>query len=108
MRSTLIALIPLASLAVMACDTTLEAKDYSKICAADADCVAVYIGPGCQVCGGCTNDGINVSSKAKYDADAKAVANACGPRLGPQPACAPCIQPTAVCTAGTCTQKATR
>ncbi|MDP1920304.1 MAG: hypothetical protein Q8L14_28930 [Myxococcales bacterium] len=99
MRSTLIVF---ASLAVMACDTTLEAKDYSKTCSADADCVAVFIGAGCQVCGGCSNDAINVSSKAKYDADAKAVASACPPRLGPQPACAPCRQPSAVCSGGTC------
>ena len=99
-------LIVVASLAVMACDTTLEAKDYSKTCSVDADCVAVYIGPGCQVCGGCANDAINVASKAKYDADAKAVANACPPRLGPQPACAPCLEPLAVCTVGSCTQTA--
>lgn len=97
-------LIVVASLAVLACDTTLDAKDYSKTCSVDADCVAVYLGPGCQVCG-CTNDAINVSSKAKYDADAKAVASACPPRVGPTPLCAACEQPVAVCTAGSCTRK---
>ena len=99
-------LVFVASLAVTGCGTTLEAKDYTKTCSADADCVAVYLGVGCQICGGCTNDAINVSSKQKYDADAKAVANACPPRPGPQPACSPCVQPMAVCNAGTCAQKA--
>ena len=33
-------LIVIASLAVMACDTTLDAKDYSKTCSVDADCAA--------------------------------------------------------------------
>ena len=103
MRSTLMLV---ASLVVMACDTTLEAKDYSKACAVDAECVAVYVGPGCQVCGGCANDAINVSSKAKYDADARAVASACPPRVGPTPLCAACEQPVAVCTAGSGTTKA--
>lgn len=101
-------LLHLLVLAVFAaCGTpTLQTNDYGKTCSVDADCVAVYLGPLCQVCGGCTNAAISVADKAKYDADAKAGAQACPPRLGPQPACAPCEQPAATCDAGVCSLKA--
>ncbi|MBL8923473.1 MAG: hypothetical protein JNJ54_31760 [Myxococcaceae bacterium] len=101
MRS-LLSLLLLAS----ACGTpTLVETDYAKNCSVDADCVAVYIGPLCQVCGGCANTAINVADKAKRDADAASAARSCPPRFGPQPACAPCRQPAAACTSGTCVLK---
>lgn len=90
-----------------ACGTpTLVETDYAKNCSVDADCVGVYVGPLCQVCGGCANTAINVADKAKRDADAAAASRSCPPRLGPQPACAPCREPTAACTNGTCVLKA--
>ncbi len=93
--------------AFSACNTTLEVKNYSQSCTQATDCVAVYIGALCQVCGGCANNAINVADKAKYDADAKTIAQGCPPRFGPQPACAAaaCLQPVVDCVNGTCTLK---
>jgi len=90
------------SLSLAACGTpTLEVKDYSKACTVEADCVAVYIGPLCQTCGGCPNEAISQSSKAKYDADAAAAARSCPPNLN-RAVCAACRLPEVACTAGAC------
>lgn len=105
MRSLLVAA---ALVALTACNTTLELKNYSQACSQASDCVAVYVGALCQVCGGCANNAIAVSDKAKYDADAKAISQACPPRFGPQPACAAaaCLQPVVDCVNAQCTLKA--
>lgn len=100
-------LVLIAVLACSACNTALELKDYAQSCSIDADCVAVYVGQVCNTCGGCANAAINQASKAKYDADARAVSANCPPRLGGPVVCAAaaCVQPRVVCTAGTCELK---
>lgn len=86
-------------LALSACNTGLQVRDYSQQCAVDADCVVVFVGDPCTGCG-CSNDAISTSSKAKYDADARAYASFCSPF---RPQClADCIATRAVCQAGRC------
>lgn len=100
--------LPLSLLVVLvfSCGTpTLVESDYSRTCSTDADCVAVYVGPLCQVCGGCANTAINVADKARRDADSARLGGMCPPRTGPQPACAACRQPAAACMSGTCVVK---
>lgn len=93
----------LAGFLLAACNPTIEAKNYSQTCSQASECVAVKLGALCEVCG-CLNGAINVSDKAKYDAEVKAIG--CPPRLGPQPACSPCPSPGADCVGGQCVFKA--
>lgn len=95
-------LLALGAVVLSACNTTIDATRYAQTCAVDADCTVVFSGELCVVCGGCGNAAINVSAKAKFDADAKALHDSCPPRFGPIPSCAPCQQRAAVCTAGAC------
>jgi hypothetical protein len=95
-------LFGLAALLLAACNTTIDVAQYDQSCSVAADCVAVYTGALCQVCGGGDTAAINVSAKSKYDADAKALSGGCPPRFGPQPACSPREPRTPVCTAGAC------
>lgn len=102
-------LLPLATTLLISCGTmptpTLQLADYSSACGVDADCVAVYIGPLCQVCGGCSNAAINVADQAKRDADAASASRSCPPQTGPRPVCAACREPAATCDAGVCALK---
>ncbi|MBM4779017.1 MAG: hypothetical protein GQE15_15030 [Archangiaceae bacterium] len=86
-------------LLLAACNTGLHRVDYTDTCNVDSDCVAVFMGDPCNGCS-CTNDAISTSSKAKYDADARAYASFCSPF---RPQClADCVAARAVCQAGRC------
>jgi hypothetical protein len=82
---------------------SIDASKFSRACAADTDCVAVYQGTlGC--CGGdCPNTAIAASS---YDAYEAALQMAI-PRCNPAPPCAApvgvCGDRSALCVGGTCT-----
>lgn len=90
----------LLCLALVGCDRTLDAKDYSSTCTAASECVAVYFGELCQVCGGCANGAIHQSQVAKYESDRQAISRSCGPT--PLVACAACRAPMVACTGGRC------
>jgi hypothetical protein len=88
----------------------LNVTDYSKACSADADCVAVFVGPACgeQCDPRCPNDAISVASNAKYETDFQRVISACPrpiiPRQCPVFVISPCdaVRRTPACRAGTC------
>jgi hypothetical protein len=86
-----------------ACGGTVTASHYTQTCSQDNDCTPIYSGELCQVCGGCANAAINVSDRARYDADVKAISGSCPPRLGPPALCSACRAPAgAKCVANTC------
>jgi hypothetical protein len=86
-----------------ACGGSIDAGLYEHRCAADTDCVAVHSGELCQTCGGCPNAAINASALSAYEADARAISDTCPPKLGTSTvACAACLAPTPVCSAGVC------
>ena len=95
--------ILLALVLAGSCGRDLTVTDYSTTCTVDADCTPVFVGDPCTGCS-CSNASINVSSRAKYDADAAAQARLCSP-LRPQ-CLADCVQPVVVCLAGRCALKA--
>ncbi|MDP1916896.1 MAG: hypothetical protein Q8L14_11645 [Myxococcales bacterium] len=104
MRSLLVIALCLAASACRL-DTTIDAKDYTQTCTANADCVLVAEGDACSPCGGCQTSAINVSAKASFDRDVTTLKNSCPPRLFQPPvacAAAACLQPEAFCNAGTC------
>jgi hypothetical protein len=85
---------------VTACGSTvITDQGLSRVCAVDADCVAVFLGDACSVCD-CANTAIAKTSKGLYDKELAAARLWCGPR--PAIACE-CIGFTALCDAGTCT-----
>ena len=90
-------------LLLMSCGSgTLSASAYNQACSVDSDCVAVFEGSPCGVCGGCDNAAINTSSKAQYDRD-RASAQ-CPPRFGGV-SCGACLRVMPVCTAGKCSTR---
>ncbi|MCA3015145.1 MAG: hypothetical protein INH41_22385 [Myxococcaceae bacterium] len=82
--------------------TVIDTSSYSQRCAVDADCVAVAPGDQCSACAGCASAAISATEQARFNRDAAALRSACPPRLGPRPACAPCVQYEAFCGAGRC------
>ena len=88
-------------------DHSIGTSKYSKVCAGDSDCVAVYQGSlGC--CGGdCPNTAIAASSYAQYLADVQANTPVCNPA----PPCAvtpgACQNVSALCVGGLCTEAST-
>lgn len=90
-------------LVLAGCGGTVDATHYDQHCAQDADCAPVHSGDVCAVCG-CANAAVNVADQARFEADVKALEAWCGPR--PKVLCAPCQQPGAQCTGGSCVFKA--
>lgn len=88
-------------------DHAIDTSRYSKACAGDADCVAVYQGQlGC--CGGgCPNTAIASTTYAQYIQDVQANTPVCNP----QPPCAvtpgACGDIAALCVGGRCTAATT-
>lgn len=97
----------LALTALLGCNTTLQAKDYSQACMIDSDCVAVYVGTVCGPCPGCPNASIRLTEMSKYDDDAKALRSGCISLSAERAQCAACRAPVVACVAGTCTLKGT-
>lgn len=97
--------IILALVFASSCGRALSVTDYSTTCTVDADCTPVFVGDPCTGCS-CSNASINVSSRAKYDADAAAQARLCSP-LRPQ-CLADCAQAVVVCLPGGCALKASQ
>ena len=95
-------LLCIALMVASSCGRALTATDYSTKCAVDADCVPVFIGDPCTGCS-CSNASINVSARAKYDADAAAQSGLCSP-LRPQ-CLADCAQAAVVCLPTGCAIK---
>lgn len=101
----------LSVLLVVACDTSVVAKDYNQTCLADADCAVVVEGEFCVDCGPVTSAAaINVADLPRYQRERDAIQKAgCPPRLGPPRPCVPpqsqelpAVQLQAVCNAGSC------
>lgn len=84
------------------CGRGLSLTDYTTTCAVDADCTPVFVGDPCAGCS-CSNAAINVSSRAKYDADVAAQSRLCSP-LRPQ-CLADCSQAKVVCLPAGCAIK---
>lgn len=70
----------------------------SKSCSVDADCAPVYVGQACGTCT-CPNAAIAAKELSRYEAEANAARQWCGPR--PAIAC-DCIRFTVTCASGTC------
>jgi hypothetical protein len=86
-------------LVLAACGSTVVSEQgLSKACAADADCVAVFLGDQCSNCT-CSNDAIAVGSQAAFEREASDARSRCGPL--PALACK-CPASSAHCSAGAC------
>lgn len=99
----------LLAMLVMGCDTNLAGGDYDQSCAVDADCVPIFEGEFCGVCGiSGSVTAINVKDQARYQRDREAIAKAgCPARLGPPRPCAqpppmPAVEYVGVCTSSRC------
>jgi hypothetical protein len=101
-RFVLIGLGALAATVLASCSSSsacgsIQASDYDQSCSVASDCVVVAEGDSCTglFCVDCGNAAINVSAKARYEANLKSI--------GGQTGVCPCpAGPTPTCDAGVC------
>lgn len=103
MKPLMTRMCALGAMLLLGCGSTvISTHGLSTTCSVDADCVAVFVGDACQVCG-CANAAIALSSQAAYDKERSAAEAWCGPR--PKALCAPCVETRVGCSSGTCVVK---
>ena len=78
---------------------SISGGSYAQACTAETDCTLIHEGDVCQPCLN-QNAAINVSDRAKYDADFSTLRNSCGPM--PAIACVAIVQRKPICQASKC------